>query len=486
MGKFIMAIGQRTKVYSTKLLTLSFVFVLGATNIGFAAPASSQPEIGPNGIIIANNKVPNVGKSKGAKPVPGKPNLLEIMDDKGNGLGLYTHGPDAAPAQKSTEPTIANAPYLGLRNLTTHVGVETPWPCGNDDNPNAIEGLYIRSASQADRIYQLKPNLDRYIRNIETVVNESALSSGGSQRRLLFRTTTSYCYFRLTEVVLSEAAVNNPNNEVQSFYQMINELKALGFNNRKYLIWAESNQPSCGQSTTITDSRKLNNPNNGVPSYARVNLQTAGGTCVDFGELHEIMHSLGAVQPDAPHALAGGHCYDVGDMMCIDPPNPVESCPLVHHYYRLDCNDDDYFDANSGTTGYTSLFFNIANDSNFISKPGPIATKGTSWFTDGGRYDKWVPYGGTVEVAGTGAAPGKPYVLYTARASRDGVNRCSVDLVPITTTVRYASTTNAGWFGPGYIGNTSGPIGRSPGTYDVCFYSVEAGTMTSHLSLTVY
>ena len=35
--------------------------------------------------------------------------------------------------------------------------------------------------------------------------------------------------------------------------------------------------------------------------------------------LHEVLHTLGAVQPSAPHFSGGAHCYEIYDVMCYTP-----------------------------------------------------------------------------------------------------------------------------------------------------------------------
>ena len=35
--------------------------------------------------------------------------------------------------------------------------------------------------------------------------------------------------------------------------------------------------------------------------------------------LHEVLHTLGAVQPSAPHFSGGAHCYQLFDVMCYTP-----------------------------------------------------------------------------------------------------------------------------------------------------------------------
>ncbi len=472
------------KICAAKLSSLVLIIAIGVSNIGFAAPAAPTPEFGPNGIIIANNKVPDVGKSKGARPVPGQPGMFEGLDANGRGIGLYTNGPEALDTFTTANDNTDCLPISCVGYRTGHL---TKWPCTDFNDTNVIEFLYAHTANQPSRLYNLKTTFDQYIQQVETVFNESALSSGGGQRRLKVR-TNSACDMTVTDVTLSEEAINGADGN-GSFIQLMNELKALGFNKRKYLVWVERNNTnSCGQASFESDSNKANNRNNNVPSFARVDLGSYNGTCLGSAEAHEIIHMLGGVQNDAPHASGAAHCYDENDRMCGNDGGPyftnggqlTQTCPHSFQEYRLDCNDDDYYDANPGTTGYTSLFFNVATDSKFLTNPGSVVTAGSTWYSDGTKTKTIASSvnGVLVKAYATGAIQGVPYKLYTARPSRDGSRRCVVDVMPINTNVVYA--------GPnGLIGTTSGLVARNPGTYDVCFYAIDAGTYTGAITLIV-
>lgn len=100
---------------------------------------------------------------------------------------------------------------------------------------------------------------------------------------------------------------------------------------------------------------------------------------------------------------------------------------------------------------------------------------GTTWFSDGTR-NKVGPSGSQVSAYAVGAVPGMAYQLVS------GKNGCSTDIVPINTAVVYAGSN-------GLIGKVTGTINRQGGTYDVCFYSVSAGsegaTVTAPLTFVV-
>ena len=93
-------------------------------------------------------------------------------------------------------------------------------------------------------------------------------------------------------------------------------------------------------------------------------------------DTHELMHALGAVSPNAPHASGRGHCWDGRDVMCYDDGGAtwrnVEICTAPSAHYRLDCRNDDYFAVNPrpGSWLARNPGANIAN-SRFLALVAP-------------------------------------------------------------------------------------------------------------------
>jgi len=132
----------------------------------------------------------------------------------------------------------------------------------------------------------------------------------------------------------------------------------------------------CGVAEKYIDSAKSPNRNdNGVwPMYARVDPQCWStqwnGT---NSAAHELMHSLGAVQPDAPSASRFGHCTDESDAMCYDDDSehPVRQVCPVDQESLFDCGDDDYFNPGAGLDpgSYLGTHWNTADSSYLTSAP---------------------------------------------------------------------------------------------------------------------
>lgn len=85
--------------------------------------------------------------------------------------------------------------------------------------------------------------------------------------------------------------------------------------------------------------------------------------------------------------------------------------------------------------------------------------QGFTWFSDG-SYTKSGPAGTVVSAYATGAA-GTSYKLVTGRDLGTG-EACRYDTEPVNPNVRSANSR-------GFIANTSGPVNRPPGDWQVCF-----------------
>jgi hypothetical protein len=93
------------------------------------------------------------------------------------------------------------------------------------------------------------------------------------------------------------------------------------------------------------------------------------------GMLHEISHTLGAVNYSAPHTSAAadgtprGHCTDGYDVMCYaDGPNPkvpytTTACPQIAGASGMvqtyDCGGDDYFNPSPAAGNYLATHWNL-------------------------------------------------------------------------------------------------------------------------------
>lgn len=100
--------------------------------------------------------------------------------------------------------------------------------------------------------------------------------------------------------------------------------------------------------------------------------------------LHELFHTMGAVQGNAPYATSGFHCWDGIDVMCYDDGTfwgglyNEDRCPASENYHKseklpLDCQYDTYFDATEEGGEYLSSHWNTGGLENpfLVEAPAP-------------------------------------------------------------------------------------------------------------------
>lgn len=89
--------------------------------------------------------------------------------------------------------------------------------------------------------------------------------------------------------------------------------------------------------------------------------------------LHELAHTLGAVQDSAPNSSGAGHCVDEADIMCYDddeggPTQTRLDCPGPAPFTfdeLFDCGGDDYWNAAPAAGSYLAANWNTY-DSDFL------------------------------------------------------------------------------------------------------------------------
>jgi hypothetical protein len=210
------------------------------------------------------------------------------------GVSLY-HRPTLKELQARTT---LNSPSPRLRGLaaiqqaTTATGrpAAAELPCiGDGTLGNRIQMIYARSPLVPDRYASLLPSFRQWAAEFDQATWLSAAETGGG-RHLRF-VTDADCQLDVARALLTPAGE-------ASFDLMRTELQVLGHNrtDRKYLVWVDAATGICGLGEVYDDQRPTaSNWNNTGPMYARVDAP-----CWRYAELHEIFHTLGAVQPDTP------------------------------------------------------------------------------------------------------------------------------------------------------------------------------------------
>ena len=116
--------------------------------------------------------------------------------------------------------------------------------------------------------------------------------------------------------------------------------------NKKYVVWLDAGSRYCGQGQLYQDpTRSASNYNERrlysviYRPYSTTDPAT-GGFCRGRTVMHEVGHTLGAVQTAAPNISDGAHCNDSAeDVMCYRNSSPPDTGPAVFDYAT-----NDYWD----------------------------------------------------------------------------------------------------------------------------------------------
>lgn len=297
-------------------------------------------------------------------------------------LDLCTHGFDPAPPDLNTQrvPPID----FSSRPMATQVQCD-----GDGVSGNRVQVIYAHPPG-TDRYNEYLTSFQQWMADMDAMFNASAAETGGT-RHVRF-VHDGNCNPVVLNVQVSSEAMAVP-------WNMWGELSAQGYNrtDRKYLVFAETNAYSLGIANVYPDSSlSPSNAHNSGPMYTSTPVNLWGAS----NPAHELMHTLGGVQSDAPHGTVNKHCWDEYDRMCYkdDPSTPDMQylCPDPAYEQRFDCGHDDYFHTNPPAGGYLATHWNAANNSFLIgAEPIPLPTKtwtgasSTSWYNS----NNWSPTG---------------------------------------------------------------------------------------------
>jgi hypothetical protein len=271
--------------------------------------------------------------------------------------------PDVPGPPSSSVPAGESA----LPGLTTHVESSCTGD-GTGADGLRVQVLYAVEAGAPDHYAASVPTIRNELANVDDTFAASAAKTGGGRRvRWVFDPAT--CQPDVAKVVLPVGSLSGGATEALSFAATKAALTTAGYvdTNRRYLVFADATR-MCGLGDLFTTAVKAADETAGGVLFARVDT---GCWQMQRGwhstAAHELMHTLGGVQPGAPHA-AGGHCSDESDAMCYDdgsaPVTLTYECPIADEAL-FDCGDDDYFHSSPPAGSYLATSWNTA-DSGFL------------------------------------------------------------------------------------------------------------------------
>jgi hypothetical protein len=230
---------------------------------------------------------------------------------------------------------------------------------GDGTSGYRTQAMYVTSADRPNRFGALQDQIKLWAAGVDTVFNLSAAKTGGVRnvRYVTDAATGGTCTAKVLNVTV-------PAGSFSSFGATISAMRALGYDSptRKYLMWVDGTG-QCGIAQTYLDSRAdQGNANNGsYTQFARIDTACWGGA--SSVEAHELAHTLGSVQNDAPHSTKVGHCWDESDRMCYADGGAyaMKQVCAGDQEPLLDCNDDDYYSTYPPAGSYLATHWNTAS-----------------------------------------------------------------------------------------------------------------------------
>jgi hypothetical protein len=271
-----------------------------------------------------------------------------------------------------------------------------------DSSSPVIKVVYAYPSDQGDRFAAYKSMIQEQIKTISGLV----YATSGQRKSLRFDLGTSCgpAYVDIQAIQLRHTldfyrgyAVQGTLSRYDEIVNDVNGAMGSPSQRRNVLVYADylgapnldgTSFNAAGQAMLIasplgvSDQPGPHNPTNagnlfavayGVGGfYFESNSQPFG----DEVALHEITHTLGAVQDSAPHSSQASHCYDESDVLCYADGGSyfesggslVQSCSdSTHRVY--DCNLDDYFNPSPAPGSYLATHWNLY-DSVFLCDAG--------------------------------------------------------------------------------------------------------------------
>jgi hypothetical protein len=319
-----------------------------------------------------------------------QPTFTAVANGCGPGLTLLA-GPTHRSCVHATEDTMdarAQARWLGTQPATA-----PPVCYGDGQSGSRVQLIYGYVAGQKNRSTSVVPTIRKaFAPRMQAMVKAA---SGGRDLGIRFAFGTGCNGLSVPTVAFPASVVSSADARMQ-FEKMIPRLQALGYDrsDRKYeVIWDRWNQGGiCGLGELLADqdTPQPANVHNGFPllpstvsslqpKYSAVWKNAYGPKGVDCWELgqskaevevHELFHTLGAVQLSAPHSDGAGHCTDTPSVMCpARGVAPTETQCADTAVEVLDCGMDDYWNPAPATGSYLATHDNVADSTYFGPQP---------------------------------------------------------------------------------------------------------------------
>jgi len=363
--------------------------------------------------------------------------LQQIAQDNGEPVLIHEHNYSRQQIQQVSETL-----FLGRiqgAGRSSGDALASAWcgtPRSTDDNTNHpnngydIKIVYAYAADQPNN-FASYANL---IQQTASATDSIMAQSSGSSRAIRYDVGTDcgvqYADIQTVKLPHNLAYYTGAADVGTAFFGDISQVLPTSTSTRNYLVFADrlglgANAVNLGgQGMIQSDDRAGGN-----------NLHNFGGrVAVLYGRgestfyydswginytytsaLHEIGHTIGAVQNSAPHTSGAYHCNDGVDIMCYADGGPQSNYTTTRCATAVfDCGQDDYFNTGPSLGSYLQTHWNTF-DSPFLCRPAYCNT-----VTAPPSNIQWEPYQGQIYATASTDGPGTSADLEWAW-DRDGI-----------------------------------------------------------------
>ncbi len=233
-----------------------------------------------------------------------------------------------------------------------------------------VKVFYIYDKNGSSKLSTRKPLIREIVAHADKVIDDSARQSDA--RRHVRWLMASGCKLRVTAVGA------NLGYDVTTLRFNLMDRGLLSPNQKGLAFTEGSGFGSCSGIAEVwpDDRAGSNNMNNdgGLLALVYAGCWTQGEGVLMGTEVatHELVHTLGGVQPSAPNATQYFHCTDEADVMCYEDGSGEalrDVCtPTIPE--RLDCRRNDYFNPKPRDGSYLDKHWNTATN-RFLAKVSP-------------------------------------------------------------------------------------------------------------------
>lgn len=286
-----------------------------------------------------------------------------------DGSTFATHGPDFLDAATPMITGDTEVLLAAAGDVTAEPHDSRYVACTDAGHPDGYAVAYVRRTALADDSATVVPQVRAALRQASEFVHQQSVDDGVDDHvapRLRFACTPDG---QIDVHVLAVAAGRTENADHLRTLVRSNGIGSVAGTSRRALVYfgGQNSAGALGQGTVYPDAKPTaDNANNGSDAFAAHYAMDGGPRWYVF--LHELMHTMGAVQAGSPDSNGQGHCTSDADVLCYDEHTRTH---LRCAQTELDCGNDTYFDAGEPTRG---------------------SWLATHW-NAGGRQNRWIGWG---------------------------------------------------------------------------------------------